>query len=159
MTEPLELPGRLDLPDGWADIRDPKKVPYGKRKPVTRAGTNLFRYHAALEEWDAALKAQQAHEAHPEIHGAVPIEKPAEDETPEGYVPTDEEMDLLEGLQETTTIAMVEAWSWDFPVSVEGLQNLPSDAVKMLVDNCSKYSTDLFINTEPSPDEASPTQP
>lgn len=153
---------RLELPDGWADIRDPKKVAYGRRKPVSKAGIKLARYRADLEELAAASKAREASEAHPEILGVVPIgpsEKAEAEEAPANYIPTEEEVEMLEALQEAATVALVNAWSWEFPVSIEGLQELPGDAARELVEHCTVHVEALFTNTDPSPDESSPTTP
>lgn len=173
---------RLELPDGWADIRDPKKVAYGRRKPVNKAGVRLAHYRAEVEEWEAAVKAQAAAEAHPEIIGAVPIDPEPECQSCSGsgvtpdtddncadcggtgkakaevaYLPTEEEMEMLEALQEATTVALTAAWSWEHPVSIEGLQELPSDAAGQLINHCSQFMDQLFLNTSPTPDESSPT--
>jgi hypothetical protein len=180
---------RLDLPgDQWADIRDPRKMTRGARKPIRAAMLTLHRYRSDLQEWSTAVAEQEASAANPGIIGAIPLsdevvaKEPCqtcegigtdEDGTPctdcagtgavepaePMYLPNEAEIEMLDRMQEALTVALVADWSFTGGVSLATLNELPADAADALVEHCSTFVGDVFVYTEPTEDEASPTTP
>jgi hypothetical protein len=107
----------LLLPDGWADLADPKKVPERRRRTVTRAMAALFAY-----------RAQHPEAVGIEALGDVPA-VPA--------VTTEDELELMDVLNSAVILALVERWSLGDTVTAEALLDLPGDTFDALRDACT----------------------
>jgi len=67
--------------------------------------------------------------------------------------------DLLEDLNDSLAAALVAGWSYDFPVSLDSMQDLPSRDLDALREKCGPYMARLMPDFEPTPEDASPTAP
>jgi hypothetical protein len=106
------VPTRFDLPNGnWADIRDAREVTRKQRKPVQSAYMALRQYRSEHEP--------------PQV---------AEGETP-AFAP--EELDLANAINEPMVIALVEAWSYEQPVTLDGLDEIPAPDADALIEHCA----------------------
>jgi len=131
----------ITLPGGTAVLRDPEQVTERHRRPVTRinlqlAGSpvgDLLQVKATLseEEFDQRIRKL--------------IGSPA-------YM-------LLDDLADAVIVAMVESWSFDAPVTLDGLLDLPGPAYDELKNVTGKSVTALLPNFGPNPDPDSPTPP
>lgn len=117
MTDKIEFPG------GWAKLRDPQDVTERQRRPLARvqrllAGSGVGN---ALIDW------------HEEHH-----REPDEDEMRNLLKPflADDEMDLFESSNDQLILALVEEWSFDKPITVESIQDLPGRAYAALREAC-----------------------
>lgn len=109
------MPHILLPDDGWADLADPKKVTERKRKPVLRAMA-----------------------AHLGVQAAQPV---SEDGT--GAL-TEDSIEAMSALSEAVMVALVTAWSFPAPITLDGLQDLPGDAYDALRDACGSFTGALL---------------
>lgn len=124
---------KITLPDdGWALLRDPAKVPERLRRPVTSLATRL----------QPQIRALQA-VADAERDGDL----------------TADAVDRFEELNDLAIVALVAEWSYDFPISVETVGDLPGDAYDELRRATAKQALALIPDFSPDPDPASPTGP
>jgi hypothetical protein len=72
---------------------------------------------------------------------------------------TDDQLDLLAMLADTVTVALTESWSFDAPVSVDALQDLPDRDYQALLEAAGKHREALIPTFDVDPDPASPTEP
>jgi hypothetical protein len=122
---------KIALPDGgWANLRDPKAVTERLRRPVTRLAAGL---HAS-----GALKG---------IDG----------ENGEGL--TVEALDGMSDLNDAICLALVDSWSYDLPVTADGLLDLPGAVYDSLREQASKFTTALLPDFTPTTDGDSPSEP
>lgn len=153
---------RLELPDdNWADIRDPKKVPWGARKPYKRAMVALAEYRNERLEANPELAAKaegpcEACGGSGEVDGAKCQGCGGSGKNSAALV-SGEALELVDVMQEAAVVALVSDWSYDLPVNAESIQEIPGDAVELLVEHCEPLAGDLFANTDHSRDEDSPT--
>jgi hypothetical protein len=114
----------LVLPDGWADLADPRKVPERRRRKVTAAMAGLFAYRAQ----------------HPETVGT-----PANGDAPAvPAITTEAELELIDAVNEAVTLAVVERWSFGDTVTADALLDLPGDTFDVLRDACTKLFPGLL---------------
>lgn len=62
-------------------------------------------------------------------------------------------------VQDATILVMVAAWSFEAPVSAEGLLDLTGKTVDALRKACQPFQTDLMPDFSPTPDPESPSEP
>lgn len=148
MTDTLDItqPNRIPLPGGWADLRPTCDITERMRRPIKRLSARLTSYPAFLE----AIQEAQA-----KGDGA---NLSAEDQLKVAATMGDA-FDVLEELQDQLVIAAVRGWSWDFPVTVEAVLDLPTPALDALRKAVAPYQGALNPDFEPNPDPASPTGP
>jgi hypothetical protein len=68
-----------------------------------------------------------------------------------------EELDLLEQFADALVLALVTGWSYDLPVTAEGLGDIPGDAYDVIQKACGALSNALLPSFEVSPDPKAPT--
>lgn len=110
---------KIDVPGGWAKLRDPDTVTERQRKPFVLA---IGRASKADENEDGGLSA------------------------------------LVE-VQDSLVLAMVEEWSFEFPVTAAGIEDLPHRAISALRSACMPFQKELMPDFGPNPDPASPPVP
>lgn len=133
------MSGKLDLPDGdWAMLRDPAKVPERLRRPVAIASTGLF----------ADIRAAKA-------MASIDVDDvQAVADTLDGDL-----FDRFQALNDLVIVALVSEWSFELPISVEAVGELPADAYDLLRRETARDVSALMPDFSPSPDPSSPTGP
>lgn len=120
--------------DGWVMLRDPKKVAERYRRPIIAKATAMQR---------AAEKVRA--------------------EADSGMDLSEDEFLALYQFNDLVAVALIESWSWDMPVSLEGLLDLPAvdyDEIlrvtaPMITDLMPKFEPDMENNDPESPTESS----
>jgi hypothetical protein len=121
---------KLPLPDeGWVLLRDPAKVPERLRRPVTNMAAGL----------QPEITAATGDEGDPTLTADV--------------------LARFQALNDLVIVALVAEWSFEGPVSVEAVGDLPGDAYDVLRRETAKWVNDLIPDFSPDPDPASPTGP
>lgn len=120
---------RVDLPSGnHAILRDPEQTTEAQRRPAKRASLRLAGISDALR--DPSLLATLS----------------------------DEQADAVFSFSEKVAVALIESWSFELPVSVEGLQQIPGEKdYRTLLDATKKHQATLMPEFGPSGDQADPT--
>lgn len=62
-------------------------------------------------------------------------------------------------LQDSLVLALVDSWSFDAPVSADGMLDLPAQTVDALRRACQPFQAGLLPDFAPTPDPASPSAP
>ena len=62
-------------------------------------------------------------------------------------------------LNDLLIVARVAAWSYDLPISVDSVLDLPGDAYEILQAKAAESMTEMIPNFGQSSDQESPTQP
>lgn len=128
----------ITLPSGkTAVLRDPKTVTERLRRPVQNA-------HA---KWTST-----------ETFKTMVVLSRAKKKDSDLTIP-DEDMALLDRLNDVTAVALVESWSYEFPVSIDTLQDITGPDYDVLRTETAKSFSDLVTSFAPTPDPASPTEP
>ncbi|EST24389.1 hypothetical protein [Streptomyces roseochromogenus] len=140
---------RENLPDGgWADLRDQAEVPERLRRPIRAIQIKLAKDPAFGSVVAEASKK-----------GAAAVKGMAESEAAQMVAQMgDESAGLLDELNDRAIMARVVGWSYDAPVSMAALLDLPGPAYDRLKQLCAEgalQGTDFG----PSQDEDSPTVP
>ncbi len=115
---------------GWVTLRDPKMVPERLRRPIMA---------------QAASIQQVARELTTSIDTDSMASK--------------ESVLSLYDFNDLVAIALISAWSWDAPVTVESLQDLPGSEYDEIQKLVSPLIGELMPNFEPDPAADSPTGP
>lgn len=132
----------LELPDGGtATFRDPKQVSERHRRPVARLQQRLAA--SAVGQLLASKDAMSDEQFEAEARKLL----------------ASDEWELLDDLNDALVVALVESWSYERPVSLDGLLDLPSAVYDALRAEASKHVADLLPSFDVSPEESSPTQP
>lgn len=139
---------RIELPGGCADLRPVSDITERMRRPIKRLSAKLTSYPAFM---DAVQGAQQA-------TGGGKSEL-TESEKLAIAASMGEAFDVLEELQDALVVAVTRGWSWDAPVTPDGVLDLPGPALDALRQAVAPYQRALNPNFEPTPDPASPTGP
>lgn len=114
----------IELPDGErAILRNPKKVPESKRRPITIA----------------AATADEARTELGEITTLVGDRTPQQlvDEGVEVPSPSEETLGLMFSISDLLVVACVREWSFDEPITVEGYMAIDGDSYDMLQELCA----------------------
>jgi hypothetical protein len=144
----------FELPSGaTAKLRDPRLVTERHRRPIDFKRQEMQQLSPEwVTELSAAIRdARAAEEANlpaPEIDMAALNSKL----TVSGLQAAEELNDLI-------VVALVESWSFDFPVTSDTVLDLPHDDLRSLHAKCAEVGKALFLSTDPDPDPESPTQP
>jgi len=139
---------KVDLGNGsWAKLRDPQDVTDKQRRPLAK----LQRLLAASNLGEALTQRAQM--------GEEVTDKDLQDLLKP--VLADDEWELLESTSDLLIVALVEEWSFDTPIIVESVQNLPGRVSKALRAACDPLLTDVLgIESEEDVlDPESPTPP
>lgn len=126
---------KIDLPDGeWASLRDPKKVPEKLRRPIMRSVMAATRQSGDFK-------------------------KLVDADNPEDIVKDLDPSFLETGaeLNDLLVVALVEEWSFETPVTVDAVLDLPGDVYDELRKTVAPFITDLLPDFGPSPDPKAPT--
>ncbi|HZQ33725.1 MAG TPA: hypothetical protein VFB19_18585 [Mycobacterium sp.] len=125
----VSLPG-----ENWAHLRDPSEVTERQRRPLTEiqerislsnAGAMLIAHEDELEALSVKDQLRLLREA-----GATP-----------------EELALLRQGDDRLLLALVSEWSFDAPVTEDGMLDVPSHALDALKKECQKYAKALSGGT------------
>lgn len=118
---------KVEFPGGWAKIRDPEDVTEKQRRPLGKlqrrlAGSNIADALVALDG------------------------KPTEDQLRDLIRPVlgSEDWDLLDDSGDLLIVALVEEWSFEAPVTVDEVQNLPGKAYRALREACDPLLLQLL---------------
>lgn len=135
----------LTLPSGQtATLRDPKTVSERLRRPIANANiewaaTNTFKRMVERARLPKVAKAK-ADEADP-----IPL--------------VGEDLILVDRLNDLTAVALVESWSYEFPVTLETLQDITGPDYDALRAASKPFFNELILNVQPTSDPDSPTEP
>lgn len=140
---------RENLPGGgWADLRDPADIPERLRRPARAIQMKLARDPAfggvvaeASKKGVAALK---------DIGEAEAAQMMAQ--------MGDESAGLIDELNDRLIVARVVGWSYEAPVSMDALLDLPGPDYDRLKELCAEGALE-GTDFGPSQDEESPTVP
>ena len=157
---------RVEFPSGaHAIMRDPETITERLRRPVRRVQMRigfdsdlqaLIRYQAWVAR-EALAAEKAAADAGTEFNADEFI--PSMPSPVKQQNLTDDQLDLLSNLTDAVTVALVESWSFDFPVSMDALQDLPDGDYRKLLDAASKHRDALLPSFDVDPDPESPTAP
>ena len=111
---------RIDVPNGWVDFRDPELVPERLRRPVMHIAPKAFAIMAGVVELDDD-DIDAAGDAMSEANFAV-----------------------LDRFSDNLILCMVTGWSFDLPVTAEGLAELPHTVYKAISEEAKKLIPVLF---------------
>ncbi|MDH6123860.1 MULTISPECIES: hypothetical protein [unclassified Kitasatospora] len=131
-----------------ATLRDVADITERQRRPIKRIQSKL----AALPTFVAAV--QEAEAAQKVSGGSLTTEQQLSIAAGMG-----EAFDLLESLNDFLIVAVVRGWTYEFPVDVDRVQDLPTKDVDQLREVCAPFLKELMPNFEPTTDAASPTEP
>lgn len=140
---------RENLPGGgWADLRDPAEVSERLRRPIRAIQIKLAKDPAfAGVVAEAAKKGAAAVKGMAEAEAAAMVTQMGE-----------ESASLLDELNDRLIIARVMGWSYDVPVSLDALLDLPGPAYDRLKELCAEGALE-GMDFSPSQEEDSPTVP
>lgn len=122
---------RENINGGWVDFREPEDVPERLRRKVTTMSARAIRI---------AGKFKTADEAPDEIEAG------------------EEELSFLLDFNDAVAICLVMGWSWDAPVTIEGLMELPAHAYDHIVRHGQANMARLLPNFTVDPDPKAPTE-
>lgn len=143
----ITFPWRVELPKGQhAMLRDPEDVSERLRRPYVdtkqAAYTVLLASGVTPEEFDAALKGSDDQRAEMGLKMLA--------------------AGMASGMRDSRDlliVALTESWSFEAPVAVESLLDLPSRTYSVLLEACQKLAPGLDPDFDPNMDESSPTTP
>lgn len=135
---------RVQLPGGWADLRPVSDITERMRRPIKRLSTRLTSYPGFMEA------VAQGNAAGGELTSEQQLAIAAS---------MGEAFDVLEELQDALVVAVTRGWSWQQPVSADGVLDLPGPALDALRQAVSPWQTAMNPSFEPDPAPTSPTGP
>jgi hypothetical protein len=115
---------------GWVMLRDPKMVPERLRRPIMAQAASI---QQVARELTASIDTDSA--------------------------ASKESVLSLYDFNDLVAVALISAWSWDAPVTVESLQDLPGSEYDEIQKLVSPLIGELMPNFEPDPAADSPTEP
>jgi len=146
---------RIDLPGGhWAVRRDPATVTRRQRRPVEDAmgdvrGEIINLIAAANEKLE---KARQVGDDEA-IAVAQTAQRRATDQL------TRAERASLRDANEAAIVALLESWSFDGPITLDAVLDLPGPVGDALQAAVAPLTAAMFLNTTPDPMNPNPTAP
>ena len=139
---------RADLGNGrWAELREPDDVTERQRRPISRA-LRPVRPEIMQRQQDAANL--------PNEPDGKPSPEKAKALAQLQYDMTDDEADAYQNATDHAVLALVESWSFEHPLTMEGLLDLPGKALDALRMEVSQLVNDLFLDISPSPEKNGP---
>lgn len=118
--------------NAWAEIREPHEVSERLRRPVTKALMEVGKNQSLTAEGDAA-----------EVAASLSVE----------------ELTSFEVLNDLLIVARVSAWSFDLPINLDSVLDIPSDAYDALRVIVAEDVTRMMPNFAASDSPDSPTSP
>jgi len=134
---------RIELPNGaWANLRTPSAVPERLRRPVTKAMFAIASGSAgkALVEVQQDLSDQEK---------AAQVAQSLNPDT----------LDMYSNLNDLLIVARVSEWSFELPITIDGVLDLPSNAYEILQEVTAKDITEMMPNFTTSDNKDSPIKP
>ncbi len=115
---------------GWVMLRDPKMVPERLRRPIMAQAASI---QQVARELTTSIDAESS--------------------------ASKESVLSLYDFNDLVAIALISEWSWDAPVTVEALQDLPGSEYDEIQKLVSPLIGDLMPDFTPDPAADSPTEP
>jgi len=125
-----EMVKKTIVGSGWVMLRDPKMVPERLRRPIMAQAASI---QQVARELTASIDTDSA--------------------------ASKESVLSLYDFNDLVAVALISAWSWDAPVTVESLQDLPGSEYDEIQKLVSPLIGELMPNFEPDPAADSPTEP
>lgn len=120
---------RVSLPGGWVDFREPEDVPEKlRRRVVTKA--------AGAKGFSDRIGAMNA----------------------ETVSMTEDDMGFMLSFNDAVAVCLIMGWSWEYPVSEDGLQELPASAYDAIVRHSQTMVSRLMPNFSVDPDPKALTE-
>ena len=139
---------RIDLPSGgWAELKEPEQVLERHRRPISRAITRL-----SQEAWQILIKLE-ADKVTAVTNGDVVETAALADRFSEA------DLDAFSDANDWGVVALVSAWSFQEPLSLESVQNRTAPDYDALRNACAPAVGRLFVDFSPTRDSDSPTAP
>jgi|SRR6185437_6632671 len=143
----VTFPLRVELPKGQhAMLRDPEEVSERLRRPYVdrrqSAIASALSDGVSAEDIDAAMKGTDEQKAQLGVKMLA--------------------SGMTSGMRDASDlliIALVESWSFEMPIAVDSLLDLPSKTYSALLEACQGLAPGLDPDFAPNPDEDSPTTP
>lgn len=107
---------RESVVGGWVDFREPEDVPERLRRRVTTMSGRAAKIAGRLEGDDVVDKVEE------------------------------EDLTFLLEFNDAVAICLVMGWSWDYPVTTEGLMELPASAY----DHIARYGQSMVNRLLPN---------
>lgn len=112
---------KVEFPGGWAKLRDPEDVPERLRRPLAKVQRHLLGSGVG----DVLIQREAMGEV--KESDLTALIKP---------VLASDDWELLDDSGDYLIVALVEEWSFEFPISIETVQGLPGRAYKALRAEC-----------------------
>lgn len=129
---------RHDIPGGWVELEDPKKVTQRKRRPVREAMVAMLRSGKAMTELGG-------------LGDIDPNQLTSEQATQVAEMAVSADLlGVADEITEALIVALVDVWSFGDEVTVDALVDIPGDAYDALAALVAPMMGDLF------PDFATP---
>lgn len=121
---------RVTIAGGWVEYREPEDVPERLRREVTRLSTRGAKF-ADLTEVDAGEMDEDM------LQGMT---------------------DFMSAFNDAVAIALISNWSFEFPVALDSLLDLPASAYDEIVRHCTPLATRLMPKFGVDPDPKATTE-
>jgi len=139
---------KIDLPGGHhAVLRAPEAVTERQRRPLVRAMRGV---RPEIVERQGQIAEM------PDLPDGKPTEEKRRALAQLQYDMTNEEADAYQDAGDLAAVALIESWSFPHEVSLDGILELPAQALDTLRVKVAPEVSKLFLNTEVSPAKASP---
>lgn len=119
---------RESVVGGWVDFREPEDVPERLRRRVTTMSGRAAKIAGRLEGDDAVDKVEE------------------------------DDLQFLLEFNDAVALCLVMGWSWEHPITPEGLLELPASAYDHIVRYGQSMITRLLPNFQVDPDPKAPTE-
>ena len=111
---------RLTVHGGWVEFREPEEVPEGRRRDVMKLSSKGSQFTQFVTDDDSfdmeAMSEEQREKA----------------------------MEFMTEFNDAVAYALINTWSFDFPVSKDNLLNLPGAVYDAIVKHCSPLAKRLM---------------
>ncbi|MEY9944886.1 hypothetical protein [Kitasatospora sp. GAS1066B] len=134
----------------WVDLREPSEVPERLRRPARRLQLTLASNPAFAEVIKQAGKGS-APQSVDDIDEDDALAM-AQQMGPDAY-------DVMDQLNDWAVVGRVMGWSFEGPVTIDTLQDLPGATYDELRALCADGALDSGLDLRPTLDETSPTVP
>ena len=126
---------RTNVPGGWIDFRDPNEVKERHRRAVFKMGAKAARFTKYLNA-DGEMDTTNL--------------------TPEE---ADEVTNFLTDYNDALAIALINEWSFDAPISTDGLLDLPGEIYDLIIKHCSPLGAAIMpsFSVDGADDPKAPT--
>lgn len=115
---------------GWVVLRDPKMVPERSRRPIMAQAASIQK---VAREVTASID--------------------------EDSVADKESLLSLYDFNDLVAVALIAEWSWDAPISIDSLQDLPGSDYDEIQKLVSPMISEMMPDFSPDPEPDSPTVP